>query len=274
MQKSSTEFRWHLLLIPFLLFTLIPILWVLKMAFSASQSFDLSLSLWPTQPSLVHFKEILGEGIFWKQIFNSLITALLTTILGLFFSCTAAYAISRMRFWGRQATVTAFLLTQSFPGTLMMIPLYLIMDQLRLLDHILGLVLVYSATTIPFCVWNLKGYFDTLPREIEESALLDGASPFQLFWKIILPLSRPALSVTALFSFMTAWNEYILAATFMSKAEHYTYPVRLQEYVGEYSTQWGSFSAGAILVSLPVAILFFILQKQLIGGLTAGGVKG
>jgi arabinogalactan oligomer/maltooligosaccharide transport system permease protein len=274
MQKNYTEIKWHVVLLFFLVFALLPILWVLKMAFQESQNFDLTLSLIPHQPSTIHFQEILGSALFWQQIFNSLICALLTTLIGLFFSCTAAYAISRMKFWGRNATLTAFLLTQSFPGTLMMIPLYLIMDILGLLDHLLGLILVYSASAVPFCVWNLKGYFDTLPREIEESALLDGATPFQLFWKIILPLSRPALSVTALFSFMTAWNEYILAATFMSKAEYYTYPVSLQEYVGEYSTQWGSFSAGAILVSFPVAILFFILQKHLIGGLTSGGVKG
>ena len=147
-------------------------------------------------------------------------------------------------------------------------------DTLGLLDQTLGLVFVYSTTSIPFCVWNLKGYFDTIPKDLEESALMDGASQFTIFWRIIMPLSRPAIAVTALFSFMTAWNEYILAATFMSKESAYTLPVRLQSYVGNYTTEWGHFAAGALLVSIPVMILFFILQKHLVGGLTAGAVKG
>ncbi len=266
--------RLHLLLLPFLIFTLTPIVWVLKMAFSDQQSFDLNLSLLPATVSIVHFKTLFAHPLFWIQMGNSLVVSITTTLIGLFFSCTAAYALSRFQFYGRHMILTSFLLTQAFPGTLMMIPLYLMIDFLGLLDHFLGLVLVYSASAVPFCVWQLKGYFDTLPKEIEESAILDGATPFLLFWKIILPLSRPALAVTALFSFMTAWNEYILAATFMSKQEQYTYPVQLQEMVGEYSTLWGSFSAGAIVVSLPVMVLFFLLQKQLVGGLTAGGVKG
>ena len=137
-----------------------------------------------------------------------------------------------------------------------------------------GLILVYSTTSIPFCVWMLKGYFDTIPIELEESAMMDGASPFTIFWRIVMPLSRPAVAVTALFSFMTAWNEYILAATFMSDERAYTLPVRLQQYVGDYTTEWGYFAAGAICVSVPVMCLFFALQKHLVGGLTAGGVKG
>ena len=251
-----------------------PALWVLKMALRPSQSFDLSLNPFPTVLSAQNFTDIINEPLFFTQIFNSLWVSALTTLIGVFFSCTAAYALSRYRFPGRRAGLNAFLVTQMFPGTLMMIPLYQVIDALGLLDHVAGLVLVYSTTAIPFCVWNLKGYFDTIPRELEESALVDGAGPFTLFWRIIIPLSRPALAVTALFSFMTAWNEYILAATFMSDERAYTYPVRLQQYVGEYSTEWGHFAAGATLVSLPVMLLFFILQKHLVGGLTSGGVKG
>ena len=251
-----------------------PALWVLKMSLNPSQSFDLSLNPLPTVWSLQNFVDVMSEPLFGVQLLNSIWVALLTTLIGVFFSCTAAYALSRYRFPGRRAGLNAFLVTQMFPGTLMMIPLYQVIDALGLLDQVAGLVLVYSTTAIPFCVWNLKGYFDTIPREIEESALVDGAGPFTLFWKVILPLSRPALAVTALFSFMTAWNEYILAATFMSDERAYTYPVRLQQYVGEYSTEWGHFAAGAVLVSIPVMALFFALQRQLIGGLTAGGVKG
>jgi arabinogalactan oligomer/maltooligosaccharide transport system permease protein len=168
----------------------------------------------------------------------------------------------------------SFLVSQMFPGTLMMIPLYILMSRLGLLNSLLGLTLVYSTTSIPFCVWMLKGYFDTIPKEIEEAALMDGASRTVIFLRIILPLARPAIAVTALFSFMTAWNEFILAATFMNDEKQYTLPVMLQSFVGSYNTEWGHFAAGAILVSVPIVLLFFALQKNLVGGLTAGSVKG
>jgi len=274
-QRAPWASRWpHLILLPFTALTMIPALWVIKMALKPSQSFDLSLSPWPSEVSFANFQALIGEPFFKEQLFNSLLVSGLTTVVGVTFSCTAAYALSRYRFTGRRAALNAFLITQMFPGTLMMIPLYTLIDALGLLDQVAGLILVYSTTAVPFCVWNLKGYFDTIPREIEESAVMDGAGPFTLFWRIIVPLSRPAIAVTALFSFMTAWNEYILAATFMSDERAYTYPVKLQQYVGEYRAEWGLFAAGALIVSVPVMALFFALQKHLVGGLTAGGVKG
>jgi arabinogalactan oligomer/maltooligosaccharide transport system permease protein len=169
----------------------------------------------------------------------------------------------------------SFLVSQMFPGTLMLIPLYiLIVKVLGLGSTYIGLVLVYAVTAIPFCVWMLKGYFDTIPRELEESARIDGASARQIFLRIVLPLAKPAVAVTALFSFMTGWNEFILAATFMDEELMYTAPVGLRFFVGGYSQQWGYFAAGSIIVAIPVVALFFVLQKYLISGLTAGAVKG
>ena len=167
-----------------------------------------------------------------------------------------------------------FLVIQMFPGTMMMIPLYLLIDKLGLLDQLFGLVLVYSTTAIPFCVWMLKGYFDTIPKELEEAAVIDGASRFRIFWSIIMPLARPAIAVTGLFSFMTAWNEFILAATFMNDETKTTLPVMLNGFVSSTTVEWGHFAAGAIIVSLPVMLLFFLLQRHLVAGLTAGSVKG
>lgn len=212
--------------------------------------------------------------IFGHQLANSLVCSLSATLLGIFLACTAAYAFSRFRFPGRRAGLLSFLVVQMFPGTMMMIPLYILVDRLGLLDHILGLVLVYSTTAIPFCVWMLKGYFDTIPKELEEAAIIDGASRVRIFWTIMLPLARPAIAVTALFCFMTAWNEFILAATFMNDETAQTLPVMLNSFVSTTTVEWGHFAAGAILVSLPVVALFFALQRYLVSGLTAGSVKG
>lgn len=266
--------RVHLFLIAFTLVTLFPILWVIKMALRPEQTFYTGLNPIPTELSLQNFTDLFASPNFTAQLINSVVVAGITTVVGVFLACTAAYAFSRFRFPGRRAGLMAFLLTQMFPGTMMMIPLYQVLDHLGLLNSLAGLIMVYSTTAIPFCVWMLKGYFDTIPKDLEESAMMDGASQFVIFWRIILPLSRPAIAVTALFSFMTAWNEYILAATFMSDERAYTMPVALQQYVGDYTTEWGHFAAGAILVSVPVMALFFALQKHLVGGLTAGGVKG
>lgn len=255
---------------------LYPVLWVIKMALTPSQSFSMSASPLPDAVTASNFIHLftMSDGLLWRQLLNSIVVSVATTLIGVVLACTAAYAFSRFRFPGRTLGMAGFLITQMFPGVVMAIPLYILMDELKLLNSLTGLILVYSTSSLPFCVWMLKGYFDTIPKELEEAAVMDGASPWVIFSQIVLPLAKPAIVVTALFSFMTAWNEFILAATFLSDEKMYTLPVVLQRFVGDYSTQWGYFAAGAILVSLPVMLLFFRLQKYLIGGLTAGAVKG
>ena len=270
----------HALLLMTSVVVLYPVLWVLKMALTPSQAFSLDPWPFPSEISMVNFIDVVstkdanGGWLFGRQLMNSLVISLATAAAGMVLSCTAGYAMSRFVFPGRDTGMGLFLVTQMFPGVVMAIPLYILMDELSLLNSMTGLVLVYSSTAIPFCTWNLKGYFDTIPRELEEAALMDGASQWIIFSQIVLPLARPALVVTALFSFMTAWNEFILAATFMSDERSYTLPVVLQSYVGDFGTEWGRFAAGAILVSVPVMLLFFALQRYLVEGLTAGSVKG
>jgi arabinogalactan oligomer/maltooligosaccharide transport system permease protein len=270
----------HLVLVTVTVATLYPLMLVLRIAFSPGQGFDADLSPIPDAVTLDNFRAVIGEEtadgvwLFGRQLLNSAVIAVATTLLGILFATTAGYAFSRFRFPGRRAGLMAFLVSQMFPGVMMMIPLYLLLEKLGLLDAPLGLILVYATTSIPFCVWMLKGYFDTIPRELEESALMDGASRFTIFWRIILPLSMPAVAVTALFSFMTAWNEFVLAFTFMSEPTAFTLPVAVNSYVGEKSIEWGKFAAASVLVSLPVMTLFYALQKHLTGGLTAGAVKG
>ena len=168
----------------------------------------------------------------------------------------------------------SFLLVQMFPGIIILVPYYLVMKTLGLLNTSMGLILAYSVTALPLCVWMLKGFFDTVPRELEEAALLDGCNQAQVFRRVILPLSLPAVAVTALFSFLAAWNEYLLALTFMSDNEKYTLPVGLASMVMSKNPMWGDFAAASLLVSIPVVILFVVFQRFLIEGLSAGSVKG
>jgi len=263
----------HAALVILCLVTIYPVLWVVGLALEPQQAQARRLWPLPQHPSLQSFHELFN-WLFARQLANSILVAALTTAIGLLVSMTAAYAMSRFSFPGRKLGLTALLATQMFPATMMSVPLYAILNRLHLLNSLSGLVLVYATTSVPFCVWMLKGYFDTIPRDLEEAALLDGATPGQIFRKIVLPLARPAIAVTALFSFMTAWNEFILAATFLDDAARFTLPVALQRFVGEYKTEWGHFAAGALIVSAPVMAVFFALQRHLVGGLTAGGVKG
>jgi arabinogalactan oligomer/maltooligosaccharide transport system permease protein len=270
----------HTALIALVAVVLYPVLLVCKKAFEPGRSFALSASPLPHDVTTQHFTDLLasrgghGELLFLRHATNSLVVALATTVVGVVLSCTAAYALSRFRFPGRKMGLTTFLVVQMFPATLLLLPLYVILDKLGLLNSLVGLVLVYSTTAIPFCVWTLKGYFDTLPRELEEAARIDGASQWTIFRKIMLPLARPGIAVTGLFSFMTAWNEFIMASTFLTDESKFTLPVLIQSSVGKFSADWGMFAAGAVVTSIPVMVAFYVLQKYLVGGLTAGAVKG
>ena len=279
-RTHNTRFARHVTLIAFAFLTILPVLWVVKMSLQPSQSFQgAELSPLPSTATDVNFAEVVGakaadgSWLFGRQLLNSVLVSVFTTLFGIGVACTAAYAFSRFRFAGRRAGLFMFLVSQMFPGIMMMIPLYIIMEKLHLLDTMLGLILVYSTTSIPFSVWMLKGYFDTIPKDLEEAAVMDGASPVRTFWTIVLPLSLPAIAITALFSFMSAWNEFVLAYTFLSRESAFTLPVIIRNYVGEHTVQWGLFAAASLIVSAPVVGLFFALQRYLVGGLTAGGVK-
>jgi arabinogalactan oligomer/maltooligosaccharide transport system permease protein len=285
----------HAFLILVLLAVLFPILWITSMALDP-RNIDkpLELTLIPPGASLASFERVLLEpwGLlcsdpgdvsscmtFTKLLRNSLIVALGTSLIAVLLGASAAYAFSRFNFVGRQAGMMAFIVLLMLPASATLAPLFVLLSQIPIGDETLrltlfGLMLAYGSGTLPFAIWNLKGYFDTVPKELEEAARIDGASMAQTFLKIILPLSVPAIAVTVLFAFMSGWTEFILAWSFLENPGRFTLAMALRSMQGQFATPWADFAAMSILMSLPIVILFFALQRYLVSGLTVGGVKG
>jgi arabinogalactan oligomer / maltooligosaccharide transport system permease protein len=278
--RWGAEIAAHALILVVVAFALYPILWVVALALSPGVTPERRVIPWPDEISLEHFAaggfrtDDDGGWLFGAQLGSSLLVSAATAIVAIAIATPAAFALSRFEFVGKRAGTEGLLLTQTFPAVAASVPLYLLLDALSLLDTRAGLVLVYATTAVPFAIFQLRGAFDAIPKDLEEAAMVDGATRFGAFVRVVLPAARPALAVTALFAFMSAWNEFILAATFLSTESHYTLPMVLQSYAGEHDANLGHFAAGAIVVSVPVMALFYVLQRQLVSGLTSGGVKG
>ena len=209
-----------------------------------------------------------------RWLMNSFLVSLVVTVTGVVLASTAGYALSRHKFMGRKSMLSGLLVTQMFPATMLLLPLYVMLIELHLLNSYLGIIIIYTATALPFTVWQMKGYYDTIPIALEEAARIDGCTPWQAFYRVILPLAAPALVITALFSFMTAWNEYVVANVVLQDSDMFTLPLGLKLFQSTLTTQWGLYAAGSLLVSIPVVVLFLVLSRFLISGLTLGAVKG
>jgi arabinogalactan oligomer/maltooligosaccharide transport system permease protein len=210
-----------------------------------------------------------------QWLWNSLAITAATAVIGVILAATSAYAFSRFKFPGRSLGLIFLLTTQMIPSAMLMVPIYILAIQLGLVGTYRGLVVAYSVTSIPFSIWILKGYYDTIPIDLEEAARIDGCTELEAFWRILLPLSAPALAIVFLFNFTQAWNDYLLARVMLGAQETLlTWPLGLQRLQGQFTTLWGQFSAGAILVTIPVMVLFLYTSKYLISGLTLGSVKG
>jgi len=228
---------------------------------------------WDSGSSMKSYLSLFTETDFMLWTWNSIIISFVVTLTGVVFASTGGYALSRFKFKGREFGMVALMTTQMFPATMLLLPFFILLSYLELINSYIGLIIIYSSTALPFCIWQMKGYYDTIPPSLEESARLDGCSRYQAFYKIILPLSSPALVITALFSFMASWSEYVVAAIILQDPKLYTLPLGLKSFQASLSTQWGLYAAGAVVVSIPVCILFISLSRFLVSGLTMGSVK-
>ncbi|KIL40406.1 ABC transporter permease [Gordoniibacillus kamchatkensis] len=261
------------------LFAISPFVWmVLTSMKPQSDIYSSPLSYFPTSLHTGGYTAMLNPHAddnvnFMKWFYNTVIVSLLTTVFSIVISALGGYSMSRFRYRGRMAIGYLILITQMLPGSLLIIPLYIIMKQYNLLNSHFGLVIAYSTVAIPFCTWMLKGYFDSVSSSIDEAAMVDGAGRWRTFASIIMPLTLPGLVVTAIFSFLTSWNEFLFAQTFLSDYGKWTLSVGIASFQGQYVVNWDYLMAGSVMTTLPIVIAFWALQKYLVSGMTAGAVK-
>lgn len=233
-----------------------------------------SLAIIPENATLANYVALWQDKAFFLWIWNSLLVTLSTATIGVVLAATGAYAFSRWKFPGRRPALIFLLTTQMIPAGMLLIPIFIMLVQLGLVNSYRGLIFAYSVTSVPFSIWILKGYYDTVPVDLEEAAKIDGASQLEAFWRIVLPLSTPALAIVFLFNFMAAWSEFIVARVIIKNTQLLTWPLGLNTLQDQFQTSWGILSAASILILVPVLALFLYSAKWLIGGLTLGGVKG
>ena len=265
----------YIVLTFFTAFAIYPILRVISISLRpGDRLLSKSLAIIPDGASLTNYYNLIFNQPFLNWMWNSIIVSAIVTFVGVGLAATAGYSFSRYKFVGRNSAMFGLIATQMFPATMLLLPLFITLIKLKLYDSYISLIVAYSATALPFTTWQMKGYYDTIPFSIEEAASIDGSTQFATFWKIVLPLAAPALVITALFSFMTAWSEYLVAAVLIQDQNLFTLPLGLKMFQSAMETSWGLYSAGAVLVSIPIVTLFLYLSRWLISGLTLGSVKG
>ncbi|CAL9371765.1 Inner membrane ABC transporter permease protein YcjP [Streptomyces sp. enrichment culture] len=261
----------HLTLLAASVVAVFPPLWLLVTSFKPkTDAFDTSLV---KDFTLGNYSHVVRDTDFLAWLQNSLVVVGLTTLIGVFISATTGYAVSRFRFPGMRPLMWLLLLTQMFPVAVLIVPLYNLLAGLGLLNQPIGLVVTYLTVAVPFCAWMMKGYFDGIPVEIDEAGRVDGLNPFGTFWRLVLPLARPGLAVTAFYTFITGWAEVAYASAFMTGEENLTLAGGLQTFVNQYTSDWGALTAAAVIIAVPAAIVFGLVARHLVSGLTAGATK-
>lgn len=257
-------------------FAAFPFVWMLAISFkSRPEMFSRLLSLWPRQPTLDNYEYILTKTDLPRYFLNSMIIGVSTTVLAVLLTTLSAYAISRFRFRFRRELATWLITGQLLPGVITIIPLFLVLARLGLVNTHLGLIIVDTVAALPFCTWMLKGYFDTVPVELEEAAMIDGCSRPGAIRRVFLPVAAPGVAAVALFAFTLAWQEYFFALVMLRDMDKRTLSVAIAGFVGlAGAVSWGYIMATAVVIIVPALIIFLLLQRYMVAGLTAGAVKG
>jgi multiple sugar transport system permease protein len=263
----------HLPVLIIVLFALAPYIWMFISSITPETDlYGEVFRYFPANPSFEIYPRIYQKISFARYLRDSLIVATTTMLVGLAISLTASYSFSRFRFRGRNYLMIQFLVINMFPIVLLLIPLFVIMRVLKLIDTYFALIIAYSTFTIPFSTWMMTSFFNAIPKQLDEAALVDGCNRFTAMTRVIVPIAMPGIAATGIYIFITAWNEFLYAAI-LTGNKVLTIPVALQNLIGEYNIAWGLLTAGGVISVIPVIVLFFFIQKQLISGMTAGAVK-
>jgi trehalose/maltose transport system permease protein len=277
--RLARKVPFWLLIAAIFVYALFPFYWAVRSAFTPEgQLFNTPLEYFPSHPTFANFREIFSTEFFTRALLNSTIVAGAVTLMALAIGSLAAYALGRFRFRGRSAVLYLMLSMTIFPQIAILGALYTMMRDFHLYDRLGSLILSYAIFTLPFTVWVLTSFMRALPGELEEAAYVDGATPLQVFYKVLLPLIAPGLVTTGLLAFIAAWNEYLYAVSFIDSTDKYTVPRAITSFVGKtgsaYQTPWGQIMAATVVVTLPLITATLILQRRILQGLTAGAVKG
>ncbi len=269
------QFAKHLLAAGACCLIIAPFLWMISTSLKDPAEVVLrEPTIIPRSFAVENYIEAFQRGNFDRYLINSVVVAMAVTLFSLAIATLSGYAFARYKLRGGKAILLGILATQMFPAILLAIPLYILIRNLGLLNSLLGLILVYTSFALPFCVWMMRNYFLTIPKDLDESAMVDGATRLQALWSVVLPVAMPGIAATGIFSFILSWNEFLYANTFISSADLRTLPVGLQSLIGEYTTNWGLLMAGAVITTMPIVVIFFFVQRRLTQGLAAGAVKG
>ena len=275
-RQGSSRLGWNVIGLALFVVMAFPVFWMISSAFkSNSQIYSFTPSWFPTHPTLQHFTTAIHRPYFWTDVKNAVIVVLVTVGIALVLSFFAAVALAKYRFSGKKLFIVLVIGIQMLPTTGIVIPLYVVLARYHQVNKLSGLILVYLAFALPFCIWMLRGFIIGIPKELEEAAMVDGSTRLGAFVRILLPLVAPGLVATAVFAFITSWNEYLFARTLLSNGETQTITVWLSYfYGGARAVDWGALMAASTLISIPVVIFFLIVQRRIAFGLTAGAVKG